>query len=328
MLAPPLETNQQEQLETWVHQWGGAFSEAVLEKGFQYFQIPQMDGFIGYRVEFGCAIVIGDPICPNEQASTLAKAFQVYCEEKKYPIVYLASSENFSKWAIQNICNVLVQVGDELFFDPQSNPLAGSAGNRLRNKISHARHLGLSVQEYIGNDPLLEQAMVQVGEEWEKERKGPQIYLGKLHVFSSRVERRWFYVKQEEKIWGVALLCRLYAEQGWLLKFLITLPNSPRGTSELLMIDILETLKKEECHFLTYGMIPLEHLGEVIGIGRFPKWMAQMGFRIAQWIFKLDQKKVYWKKFGPLTRPAYVLFNKSIGIKTMYALMKSLKIEF
>ena len=322
-------TIERRQIENWVHRWGNSSSEAVLESGCLFFNVPNIEGLIGYRLASGYAVVFGDPICTLKDKPLLAKAFHSFCKEKNLNIIYLIATEPFAKWAIQNGCNVLIEAGEELIFDPQIDPTKGSQASKLRNYIHHAQNEGVTFHEYIARDVALENAMEQVGKEWLKTRRGPQIYLGDLVFFGDRQERRWFYIKNGDHVVAMALLSKLKAYQGWLLKFFLTAPNSPRGTSELLMKSIMDTLREENCHYVTLGMIPAERLGEIIGLDRFSTWFARFAFEISKKIFRLNNRKAYWLKFHPKSARSYILFSKpSVGLRELLAVMKALKSNF
>lgn len=315
-------------IESWVHRWGGSASEVVLERSTHFFRTLSVDGFVGYSIEFGCAVAFGDPICAMEDVHQLAQAFHDYCQKKNLNIVYLIASEQFAKWAIKDVSHVLIEVGEELVFDPQNDPTIGHQGNKLRNYIHHAQNLGLTVHEYLSYDIDLENSIDQVGAAWLKERGGPQIYLVNLNFFGDREGKRWFYVQYKENIIAVAMLSQLF-HKGWLLKFLIAVPESPRGTTELLVTSIFHSLHREDSRFLTYGIVPAEHLGEIVGLGKFSAWLARRVFKIIKRIFQLDRRKLYWQKFHPKTERSYVLFSKpNIGLKEIRAIIKALKFEF
>lgn len=315
-------------LESWLHRWGCSISEAILDSECNIFRTADINGFIGYRLESDCAIMYGDPICAIDDKPRLAHAFHHYCQEKNMNMACIAASEQFAKWAIKDLCHVMIEVGQELIFDPQHDPTEGPKGHKLRYKVNHLLHNGLQVHEYLASDAKLEQAMEEVAATWLKVRRGPQIYLSNLKFFDTRIGRRWFYVKNGDHIIGVAMLSRRDANRGWLLKFLIVVPKAPYGTSELLTTSILETLRKENCHFLTYGMVTSDRLGEMIGIGKCSAWFARFSYKIIKWIFKLNHRNLYWQKFHPQTRPLYLLFGKPhFGWQEIRALMQSLKIK-
>ena len=316
-------------LQEWIHRWGSSVSEVALDPSCLIFRTPGIDGFIGYRIESGCAIIYGDPVCAPEDMPSLALTFYSFCQANHLRLIYIIVSEPFASWAIDHVCNVMIEVGEELTFDPFENPKEGSNKARLRNKLRHAGKLGLKVNEYLSYDEKLEHAMKQAGAEWLKGRRGPQIYLGYLNFFDHRIDKRWFYVQDGDSIIGTALLSKLEARKGWLLKFLIITPKAPRGTSELLMMTILETLKKEGCHFLTNGMVPAEKIGQTVGLGKFSTWLARKIFKIARWFFKLQQRKTYWEQFSPKAEKVYLLFSEpNLSLQEIRAVMKALKIDF
>jgi len=316
-------------LATLVYRWGKASSEVLLEQPHsQTFRAPGIEGMIGYSVQSNFAITFGDPICPSEQAAQLATAFKKFCDDKKLSIIYIIISEKFASWAIQNQCKVMIEAAEELVFDPQLNLVEGSKSKKLRNYIHHAINIGLQFHEYLVFDEQIERSIDQLGKAWLKGRRGPQIHLGSLDFFKDRTSKRWFYVKQNDQILGMVLLSRRESEKGWLLKFLLSHPEAPRGTSEFMMVSILEALRNENCHYLTYGAVAASHLGQIVGLSVFSNWLAKIGFTLTKWIFRLDRQKIFWKKFQPKVERSFILFSKpSVGVQELRAILNSLKIN-
>lgn len=316
-------------IHEWITLWGSSTSEVILDAKCQLFFTPGIEGFIGYRIEKDSAVVFCDPVCEKKNTAHLAEAFQEFCEKNEIPIIYLLASEQFANWAINSSCKVMIEVCEELIFDPQIDPTIGSKAHRLRNKINHTHTLNLSVEEYLQYDRKIELAMQQVGTQWLKDRKGPQIHLGPLLIFEDRTDKRWFYVKDKDNfIISVGLLRKLDSQNGWFLKFLLTTPSAPRGTSELLMNAMLETLRKENCHYLSVGMVPAPSLGIIHGLSKFYKSLARNFFTIAKWVFNLEHRKIYWEQFHPSSKRSFILFTKpSIGIRDVRAIMKSLNVN-
>lgn len=321
-------TGNHQLIDSLIHKWGGPISEAIFEAPCHFFQVPDIEGFIGYSLQSGCAVIYGEPVCSPEDKLHLALAFHHYCQQHKLESIYICVSEHFAKLAIKNGYKVLIEVGENIVLDPTHNPMEGSKGYRLRNRTHHASKLGLNVYEYIVEDKAMEEAIQNVGNTWLKARHGPQIHLGEINFFDHRNGKRWFYVENKEKeVIGTALLSRLDAHEGWLLKYLMVVPDTPRGTSELMMTHILKELNREGCCYITYGMVPGENLGEIIGLSRYSAYLARGGFKLAKWIFHLEQRKLYWQKYHPQTEPCYVLFSSPrIGLKQIRALLSALKI--
>ncbi len=315
-------------IQQWVHCYGCSVSEAVLDAEFNYFVVPHIQGFIGYRIKLGYAVVIGDPICEQSKMEELAIAFQQFCDKEQLKVIYMIASKSFAKWAVDNSGGALIEVGDELILNPQIDNKEGPKAYKLRNKINHAIKEGIEVHEYLDRDEKIEQSINQTAEQWLTKRHGPQIYLGPIDFFGNRISKRWFYATQGNTIVGAALLSRLDQRNGYLLKHLIAIPNASRGTSEFIVSSLLETLKKEHCDFVTYGIIPPTHLGETLGLGKLSKYMLKIIFQVFKWTFQLEQRKQYWQQFHPTTEPLYLVFtNPSPVITNLRAAMQALNID-
>lgn len=305
-------------------QYGSAASEAMFDFPCAFFRTTGCIGFVPHRIENNCAVVIGEPVCPQEEMEKLATAFHAYCHELSLNIIYIIVHKKFATWAKANYCSILMKVCDELIMDPQNDPCLLSS--RLRHKVEKATKEGLTVYEYFPFDSDIEKAIKDVGIQWQQSIKGPSIFLGHLNFFDSYMGKRWFYIKDGEEITSMLMLCRLDAYNGWLLKFLITKPNAIRGTSEFLVTSVLERLRNENCSYLTKSVVPTEALDEIEGLGPFPKWGAHSIYKLISWVFKFPQRKEYWLKFHPQEEPAYLLFARpNIGINEIKALRSAFR---
>jgi len=311
-----------------IHKWGFSFSEIFFEKGWEFFVLTHIDGFIGYKVANQCAVVFGDPVCSDENKPALAEAFNEFCQKKNLNVIYIIASETFSTWAIKHVSKVLIEVGEEIVFLPEIDPTIGPQGNRLRNYIHHASSLGLEVKEYLPINEEIEKQINNLQDTWQKSRKGPQLYLGNFNFFERREDHRWFYVTDNKNVKAAALLSTLVMGRGWLLKSMITHPDAPRGTSELLMTSILNKLHDENTQFITYGIIPAKQLGEIEGLGPIEKWFIKLTFTAIKWIFNLNKRKKFWQKFQPRSKKSFALFSKSIGLKEIRAVLQALKVDY
>jgi len=306
-----------------VQGWGSSLSELLLDSSFEEFRLNRVPGFIGYREIPGFAIVIGDPVTPPEYQETLASGFFEYAKERKLQLIYFGVSRDFT-----DKCPVKIQMGEELIFDPYNDPLEGPKGSRLRNKIQFAKKNGLSVKEFIYGDVRTEKALRKVVNEWVTARKGPQLYFGDIEFFNFYDSSRCFYVKNGEQYYGAALLKAIDAKEGWLLKHHIARHDAPRGTTEMLLVGILETLRKEKCHYLTYGVVPPKSITNIQGLGKVSSWGITQIYAFIRWFFGLRTRMAFWEKFQPSMKPAYILFSSGrFSLGHLRALMKILKMK-
>ncbi len=323
-------SNDRHSLLEILRQWGGVASDAVLDPICKIFRVVHINGFIGYRLDSSCAVVYGNPISAPEDTIALALAFESYCKKQGWSTVYVCATGWFADWAIKNICGALVECGYELFIDPQCDPrsFSGTHGSLVRRKVRHAQKSGVTVQEYVSDNPFLEQAMEGVGNRWLQGRKGPQVHISNVHLFDDRFGKRWFYAKQGENVVGLLVLNQLQSQQGWLLNHLMFIPEAAHGTAELLVIAALETLAKEGCHFVSFGYVTSDKLGNIMGLGKFSVCLVQMTFTVMKAIFHLEGHFKFWEKFHPKSESSYILFqNSNIRLNQILSLMRALNVH-
>ncbi len=310
-----------------VRRWGGSTTDAVLDPAMQIFEHPGIAGFVGYRLELGCAIVFGDPICAPADRELLAKAFHRYTDSKRLRVIYIAASKAYAHWAIDNVCQSIIEFGEELVFNPPTDPRknTGAYGSLVRRKTKQAHREGVAVCEYIAHDAALERAIEQVREQWLQSRRGLQVHISDAHLFTDRMGKRWFYARQGDRVIGVIALNHLQARNGWLINHLMVIPEAPNGVHELLMTSALETLEKEGYPYATVGSIAAAQLGEIRGLGKLASSMARLIFKIACKAIHLNGLNTFWGKFHPKSEPTYLIFSrKRIGIREILSLKRAM----
>lgn len=327
-LRPLFNSSSKENLYHLIRNYGSASSISYLDCPYKFFSIPSIEGCIGYRIAFGCAIVMGEPLCEEDKKISLAKAFQEFCQQQKKPIIYITTSKSFALQAHHKIVHSIVEAADELIFNPQQDPKKGSKGRLLRGKVSQAIRFGITIHEYKEFDSSLEKRLEEVGSLWLKGRQGPQIYLAPVDLFSMRDGKRWIYAVWKDQIIGVALLHEIKARRGWLLQLILTIPDAPNGTSELLVSTCIDILRAEGCQFLSFGASLRKELGIIRGLGSFSTLLARAIYKGAKRAFPLDGRRKFWQKFSPESEGTFVLFErKNLTFKEVAAIMKSLNVS-
>jgi lysylphosphatidylglycerol synthetase-like protein (DUF2156 family) len=298
----------------------------LLDPDCENFATPSIEGVIGYRTNSRCAVAFGDPVCAQENVPELAHAFHTHCKGHGKSVIYVAASSKFTDWAMQHICQAAIEFGKEFNIDPQDDPAAGAKGRMLRKKVHHASHEGTNVYEYKGYDADLEKKIEDLGVKWLKRKAdhGRQLFLSHIDFFHDRSGRRWLYALQNDRVVGVLVLSELQAFQGWLVYHLIILPDSPHGTSELLLLSACEIVRNEGCRFVTFGAIPSKVLGEIRGLGNASTLLARMAYRIARPMISQDGRRKYFMKFLPTQEPSFLLLEKQkLSLHEILAVIKA-----
>lgn len=306
--------------------YGSAASEAMFDFPCHYFELPDCEGVIAYRTANNCAVVFGEPICPPHEIDQLTKGFQKHCQKLDLNIIYIIVSEKFAKRSYAHNCQIKLKVCEEFIYDPFEDPCLKS--HRLTHRVDKGVKHGLTVHEYIPKDQGIENALIELGIKWQKAIKGPQIYLGHLDFFETYDGKRWFYVKDGDKITSMVMLSRLEGSKGWLLKFLITEPGAFHETSEFLITSVFKILEQENCHFLTKGMVPVDDLNDIRGLGVVTAYAVRLFYKLISWVFNFKKRKEYWMRYDPKKAPSYLLFFRpKIGLNEIRALLKVLRVN-
>lgn len=310
-----------------VRKWGDVNTDGILDASCQIYMHPDIEGLVGYRIESHQAVVFGDPVCSAQEKPALAKAFQEFCERQHLGVVYTIVSDEFAHWAQKHLSSVLIEFGETFILNPQINPQdqTGSKAGLIRKKVKHALLEGAIVQEYLGNNPKIEQAIEDLALNWQKERRGPQIHLGHFTLFQDRFGKRWFYATHNGEIVGFLILNELQSSNSWLLNNVMISKGAPNGLSELLVISSLQIVEKENCQSVVIGPIPGKTLGKIDGIGSFSSKITRLAYQLIKKVFNLEGHEAFWRKFQPKVQSSYLLFpNKNISFFSVKAILKAL----
>lgn len=301
-----------------IQRFGKTASLLLLSTPCQTFELPDVEGLIGYQLANECAVVIGDPLCSSQDMPKMTEGFLAHCRKLGHSIVYLLVSETFAHSS--NGCKALLQAGDELVLDPPKFQLK----QKLRWKIHQAEQHGVTIKEY---DPSMENQLKETMKKWSQGKHGPQIYLGTLDFFEGYGDRRIFYAVQEGKVIGFVTILYLAPKEGWVVTSLLALHGAPVGVTEALMNHVLTTLTEEHCHFLCLGFVADCKIGEMTGISTFSQSLIRGAYSLALKFFHLDAKRIYFNKYHPTYHPTYLLCSDKLGIKELLAIKKTLNVK-
>jgi len=309
-----------------VRKWAELNTDGLLDKATHCFFVPHIEGFIGYRLELGNAIVFGDPVCASSDKETLAKEFENYCRNQRLFVVYIIVTEEFAKIAAKQLSFSAIEFGTKFSLDPLKYAVSPTA--LLRKKVRQSSRNGVEIYEYTGHDTKVEEALQQVATEWVQAQKGIQVYLAQPDLFSNRLGKRWFYAKREERIIGFLLLNELQSYRGWLLNNVMFLKDCPSGISEHLVVSALQALEKEKCRLVLIGPVPAKELKTITGFGKINTLLVKGIYKTLKKICRLNGHEVFWEKFQPEFGSSYVLFQKKrFRFSSVVALLRALNIS-
>ena len=309
-------------LDDLVCRFGGVLSPVVFDTGCELLDVTGIRGVVPYRrSNGGIAVAVGDPICAAHDQARLLAALRA-----RFGAVVVAGASRALVPVGHALGFAVIEFGEQIWIDPRRERPRGRRGHEVRRKLNHARAAGIEVREYDGaGDEQLEGEMIDVALAWLHARSGLQLFVAHVDLFHPRSLRRLFYARRDGHVIGVQSLVRLDGTGGYLLEHLLTEPDVPGGTAELLVTGALDTLGREGCAYASFGISTAASLGLISGLSSSSIRLGRWFFDRAQRSFHLDSVSRFRRKFGEVVvDPSYLLFSPPrVGLLQLYALMRA-----
>lgn len=298
--------------------------------------VPGKGAAIGFLVSQGYAVVWGSPLCPAADYKSVAERFVAWTHKHKLKPLFCCIDLEMEKVLAADPFNyVVVSCSKEDYLDPTVAHDPSLLDKRVRTKINKAERAGLVIWEESAHMP--DQKWQDQAEEgmqaWQANRKGLQIHVTDLQPWRDVEHRRYFYGRAkpegkpdgEEKLVGMVVLTR--AHDGWVVKWALEFPYAPKGTSEGMIMHVIETLNKEGHHQLSFGASGGE-LKAISGIKGLSFQTLSKTYNGIANAFRLHNKSDFRAKFNAASSPLYIAYAKdSLGMKGIDAILTALKQE-
>lgn len=315
--------------------WRERPDEKVVEPKEGEEHVPGKGAAIGFLVSSGFAICWGNPLCPVGDYGAVAEKFLKWTERHNLKPLWSCIDIEMEKVLSQPPYEwTAVSCVKEDVVDPTVSHDLSTLDKRVRNKINKATKYGLTVWEESAHLP--EKKWQDQAEEgmraWQAQRKGLQIHVTDLQPWRDVEHRRYFYGKfkpegsTEDKLAGMVVLAKVH--DGWVVKWALEFPHCPKGTSETIIMHVIETLNKEGSHSLTFGVAGTD----LKAVENIKGWKIQTLSKTYNGIsqaFHLGNKSDFRSKFGGHEDRVYICYPKdSLGMKGIDAIISVLKVSF
>jgi phosphatidylglycerol lysyltransferase len=313
-------------LDTWVRRYGASSNSYVLLEGPKsYFTSPGVDGFLGYQVSAGVALIAGDPVCAPHQARRLIHDFT---SAMMKPVgAYQVSLSMLDAFREEGFADV--QIGKEAIFDLDHFTLAGGKMELVRAATNKAKRAGVVVSEhhpFATGAEAINAELRELSGEWLKGKGNHELgfVLGSLGL-DHPSSKRYFIARSKNRIEGFIVCEPIYGRSGYYLDVTRRRPDAVRGTMELLTAEILRLLREEGYHMASMGLAPLALLDDP-DLDNHPVLARLMRFVYERVNVNYDFKLLYrYKaKYHPHTwEPRYFCFNqRRLSLSMLYAVIQ------
>ncbi len=219
---------------------------------------------LAYRLVHGVALVLADPIGPQEEHEGLLLGFLAYCQRQDWaPAFYLAGPATRRRcrdWGL-----VAYKIGEEGLLDVASFSTAGKGGAPVRHAATRAKKDGVTVRCYQGEaipEPVFA-ALKRISAAWlGSHGAGEQMgfSMGRFPADWSRELLTAVACDAAGEAQAFLTWTPLFAGNGWSLDVMRRLKETTPGAMELLIAESIAWARERGYARMSLGLAPLAGL--------------------------------------------------------------------
>lgn len=306
----------------------------TLNRETLHYGAADIDGVVAYRPAGGRRLIqLCGPIAASGDRDALARSFGDWAtaEGRRVMAIQLTRVEAERYARLGFVTN---QIGSSYGIKLDRFTLRGTRFFKLRNKISRATRLGVTVEELAATDlkrPEVAAELDAIDADWLR-AKGRHVkeltFLVGERDGRGAPYRRIFLARHEGRAIAYVTYSPVFGERaGWLYDLTRRHPDAPPGTVELVFSRVVDILGEEGCGWLHLGLTPFVGLADEheLEVGSSPtvRFLIRALSEHGQAIYPAAAQLAFKKKWGPqLVEPEYVAFQGRPTLQDVWHLMR------
>jgi pimeloyl-ACP methyl ester carboxylesterase len=303
-----------------LHQSCGYNAHALvgIVPGIRSWTCTEAEGAVAYN-EFGRVwLVPGDPLANKENLAPVTKGFLREARAKHRVVGFMPATEQFAKQS-SGLGLRAVRVGSAPYFDLASWAPRGDRAKKARAGVNQARRAGVRVVEVTDVDERLVRDTTCLSKSWLTTRRSPIKFswLFAIDLFQHKEQKKYFTARDESgKLVGFLAASPIPARDGWYLEDVLRAKDAPNGTTDLLVVEVFELLRRDGAKLATLGTAPMAMEGRVDPAVRVSPMLSQVTRLIAtcfSLFYNFGGVRRFKTKFAPSWwESEYVLVSREL----------------
>lgn len=227
--------------------------------GIRAWTCPETGGAVAYN-EFGKVWLIpGDPLANAENLATVAAGFLRKARAQRRVVGFMPATEQFAKHS-SGLGLRAVKIGSAPYFDLATWAPRGDRAKKARAGVNQARRAGVRVSEVLDVDEKLVRETACLRKSWLTTRRSAIrfAWLFAVDLFQHKDRKKYFTARDaNRKLVGFLAASPIPARAGWYLEDVLRAKDAPNGTSDLLVVEVLNLLKRDGAKLATLGTAPM-----------------------------------------------------------------------
>jgi phosphatidylglycerol lysyltransferase len=223
--------------------------------GTRLWTCPETEGAIAYN-EFGKVwLVPGDPLASVENLAKVSDSFLQKARAEGRVVGFMPATEQFAKQS-SGLGLRAIRIGAAPYFDLATWAPRGDRAKKARAGVNQARRAGVHVNEVIEVDERLIRETACLCKSWLTTRRSAIRFewLFTVDLFQHKEKKKYFTARDANgKLVGFLAASPIPARDGWYLEDVLRSKNAPNGTTDLLVVEVLDSLKQSGAKLATLG---------------------------------------------------------------------------
>jgi phosphatidylglycerol lysyltransferase len=279
------------------------------------FMIPTHDAFLGYRVDGRYAIVLGDPVGPEERMPEIVAAFLRYCGDNDWvPSFHQTLPDFLDVYRAHDLRKI--KIGDEAIVDLTRFSLDGKDMKRVRNRLHKLEGEGFRFERH--ESPLPEAVLAEakrVSDAWltipgRRERRFT------LGLFEPAYVRSTPLACVRDGSGAMAAFANLmpsYVKGEATVDLMRYQPSAPSGVMDCLFVHLFQDLRARGFGRFSLGMAPMAGFREAEEATREER-AVHMFFQRLNRLFSYRGLLQFKAKYATGWEPRYMIYRNVLHL--------------
>ena len=287
--------------------------------GIRSWTSADKQGAVAYN-EFGKVwLVPGDPLADAENLTTVTDGFLRQARAEGRVVGFMPVTERFAKHS-DRLGLRAVKIGSAPYFDLATWAPRGDRAKKARAGVNQARRAGVRVAEVVDIDERFVRETACLFKSWVTTRRSAIkfAWLFSVDVFQHKERKKYFTARDVNgKLVGFLAASPIPARDGWYLEDVLRAKNAPNGTNDLLIVEVLDLLKRSGAKLATLGTAPMAMEGPIdpeVYNSRVLGKIARVVAVLFSFFYNFEGVRRFKTKFAPSWwESEYVLISKELS---------------
>lgn len=274
--------------------------------------------FLSYRVSRGFAVVLGDPVGPEEEIAGIVRSFSEFCEDNDWRVAFYQTLPDFLPIYRQSGFKKM-KVGEDAIVDLDVFSLDGKSMKHVRHAVNQFDKAGLRAVSHEPplSDEVLE-ALRDVSNDWLKipGRRERGFTVGAYSASEIRETPVLAAVDPGGRILAFMNIIRSYAPGETTIDLMRHRRDAPNGVMDSLFVKLFELEKRRGFKRFSLGLAPLSGFLEGEEAGAQERTVEYFLQRL-DFLFSFEGLSDYKAKFATHWEPRYAMYRNVVELPRM-----------